>query len=251
MTTLVLSPRFHDDSQKMWRAAIARNWNVHRAIRYMPPYEPGGTDDVCCVYGEVSFCDIMAERLDLGLLEPPVDWLGTLPEELVKRVLWTGTIADLGKVQSRSFIKPANDKVFAAAVYEKGSDVPTRYVDSNCPIVVSEVVAFDIEVRLYVKDGKIATADYYRLVGETTEEEALSQAMDFARPHLSSFDLPSSVVVDVGHIEGRGWAFVEANQLYASGIYGNADPEKILDLVLRAAGPLSRVSIADRKFLRR
>jgi hypothetical protein len=244
---LVLSPRFSTDSDDFWRAAVAEGWNVHRAIRCRVPEWA----EMPCVYGEVAFCDMMAERLDLGLLEPPNTWLSTLPYELLKRDLWCGTVADLGRVTSRSFVKPANDKVFSFGVYEKGSDVPTKYIDPGCPIIVSEVVAFDIEVRLHLLDGKIVAASQHRLVqANVTEDQAVEQAKAFITPHLKSLDLPSSVVVDVGHVEERGWAFIEANQTYASGVYYQADPRQILPAILRSSGPRALVRDSDKKFLR-
>lgn len=245
--TLVLSPRFSTDSENFWRAAVGAGWNIHRAIRYRVPEGV----ELPCVFGEVAFCDIMAERLDLGLLEPPNTWLGTLPEEMVKRELWCGTVADLGRVTSRSFVKPANDKVFSFGVYEKGSDVPTKYVDLSCPIIVSEVVAFDIEVRFHLLDGEIVAASQYRLVqADVTEDQAVELATAFIRPYLKGLDLPSSVVVDVGHIEERGWAFIEANQTYASGVYYQASHSTILPALLRSSGPRHLVKESDKRFLR-
>jgi len=157
--TIILSPRFSTDSDDFWRAAVAEGWNVHRAVRYAAPE---GAENAC-VYGEVAFCDMMAERMNLGLLEPANDWLGTLPPELLKRDIWCGTVADLDRVTSRSFVKPANDKVFSFGVYERGDDVPVKWVDPVCPIIVSEVVAFDIEVRLHLLDHEIVQASQYRL----------------------------------------------------------------------------------------
>jgi hypothetical protein len=58
------------------------------------------------------------------------------------------------------------------------------------------------------------------------------------------------VVLDVGHIEERGWAVVEANQAYASGIYGEADVNAVLDVCRRSAGPMSNMLERDRRFLR-
>jgi hypothetical protein len=213
--------------------------------------EPPDPECLVCVYGPIAFCDAMAERVDLGLLEPPNDWLSTLPYELVKRDLWFGTLADLGRVTGRAFIKPANDKLFEYGVYERGSDVPTKYLSADCPIIVSEVVAFDVEVRLHVLDGQVVTAGQYRLIKEGVDEvDAVRLATDFVAPHLESFRLPSSVVIDVGHIEGRGWAVIEANQSYASGMYYQEDPRRVLDTILRASGPRHFVRESDRPFLR-
>ncbi|MFD0592464.1 hypothetical protein ACFQZ4_07755 [Catellatospora coxensis] len=66
--------------------------------------------------------------------------------------------------------------------------------------------------------------------------------------------LPSAVVVDVGLAADadRGeehWAVVEANMAWFSTSYA-ADPDRVLDVVLRAAGPGTRVAARDRPFLR-
>lgn len=245
--TLILSPRFSSDSNDLRRAAIGRGWDVHRAIRMRGPEDAS----LCCAYGEVWFCDIMAERLGLGLLEPPSNWLGNLPAKYLGRELWCGTIADLGRVNERRFIKPANDKTFERAVFEKGSDVPTKWIDPECPIIVSEVVAFDWEVRLHVLDRKVVTAADYLMIGEDSDR-AIAEAKEWVQDLLSdpALDLPSAVVLDVGHMEERSVGVVEANAVYASGMYNEADRDAVLDLVLRAAGPLSLVSEEDRKYLR-
>lgn len=248
MPTLVLSQRFHGDSADLQRAAWGRGWNTHRAIRFLGPDGPSD----CCLYGEILFCDIMAERLGLGLLDPPDDWLARLPYEARRRDVSFCRARDLAKFNERLFFKPANDKVFQYGVYERGTDVPLRYVDHECPCLVSEVVSFDLEVRLYVLDQQIKTLEYYRLVGEHEEQDVRDAARAFGESVLvqHGHELPSAVVLDVGHIEGRGWAVVEANQAYASGIYGEANLNEILDVVYRSSGPLANVSDSDRKFLR-
>jgi hypothetical protein len=246
--TIVLSPRFHGDSQDMWRAAVTRGWDVHRAIRYRGPENA----DECFVYGEIMFADMMAERLDLGLLDPPNDWLANLSKSWTLRTIEFCTAETLPSFDTRHFVKPANDKVFQYGVYENARDVPLRYVDPKCPVLVSEVVAFDLEVRLYVLDGKILTSEYYRLVGDHEEQDVRDAANEFGAAVLERYgdQLPSAVVLDVGHIEEQGWAVVEANQAYASGIYGGADVNAVLDVCRRAAGQMSNVRESDRKFLR-
>jgi hypothetical protein len=261
MPTLILSPRYSQDSNDLLRAInrTKGEWGSYRAIRYQPP----DLDDDCCVFGEVLFCDIMAERMNLGLLEPPPDWLITMGArfgpDVLKRWVMACSADALKEVQTRAFFKPASDKVFQYGIYEKGSDVPLRHVDPKCPCLVSEVVDFDIEVRLYLLNRKVLAYDYYRLIGETTgentEEKAYAGAIEFITTILESsidLDLPSAVVVDVGHMEGRGWGLVEANALFASGLYGRVqgNPEVLFDALLRASGPRSKVPEADLKYLR-
>ena len=246
--TVLLSQRFSTDSNEIWKAAVKRDWPVHRAIRYMPP-DP--LPEKRFAFGEVSFCDIMADRASLGLLDPPNNWLANLPSNLLLREVNYCYAKNVPTFDRRMFFKPANDKVFSAGVYERGSEVPLKYVDPYCPCLVSDVVAFDVEYRCHILDAKIVRMAYYRLVG-CDEEDVCDKAREFAE-HVArnhAHELPSAVVVDIGRIEGRGWAVVEANQVHASGIYGDADVGSVLDCALRSAGPMSAVSPRDRPFLR-
>jgi hypothetical protein len=71
-------------------------------------------------------------------------------------------------------------------------------------------------------------------------------ALDFTTGFISDnpIYLPPSVVVDVGLIPDRGWAVVEANASWASGIYG-CDPAKVLQTLTAAFKPASDISDAD------
>ena len=60
--------------------------------------------------------------------------------------------------------------------------------------------------------------------------------------------LPPAFVVDIGLINGRGWAIMEFNAVWCSGILG-ADAKKCLPCWSRACQDESRVSAADRQWL--
>jgi len=247
--TVLLSQRFSSDSQSIWSAATKKGWPVHRAIRYAAP-DP--LPELRFAYGEVNFCDIMADRADLGLLDPPDDWLASLPYDLLKRNVVAITAKYVPGFDHKAFYKPANDKVFSAGVYECGRDVPLKYVDPDCPCYYSEVVSFDVEYRFWFLDGNLLTGDFYRMVGDWDESTVGLAAQLFAKHVMNnhSHKLPSAVVLDVGHIENEGWAVIEVNQCHASGIYGNTDVNGVMECCLRSAGPMNLVSDRDRKFLR-
>ncbi|MFI2604490.1 hypothetical protein ACH5AC_27990 [Streptomyces sp. NPDC018693] len=57
------------------------------------------------------------------------------------------------------------------------------------------------------------------------------------------------MVVDVGLVEGAGWAVVEANAAWAGGHYA-CDADAALEVVLRAARPEGEFPEADRVLLR-
>ncbi len=249
--TVILSQRFSTDSQTIWSTAIRRGWDVHRAIRFQAP-DPLPERRFC--YGEISFCDIMADRAKLGLLDPPDDWLARLPRELLQREVLFIYAKDIPiYLRGRAFVKPANDKVFEKGVYESGRDVPLKYVDPMCPCYVSDVVAFEVEYRFWFLDGVQRGGDYYRMIGDRNEAEMMEQASEFAATVMLAHghELPSAIVLDVGLIEGHGWAVVEVNQCHASGIYGDTSVDGVLACCERSAGPVEAVSDRDRPFLRK
>lgn len=247
MPTLVISPRFSADSQYLWRTAIQEGWDVHRATRYDPPDD---WSDACC-YGELLFCDSIARRMELALLDPPDDFLTRLPYEYRKRWVHLTHLYDIHRERERAFFKPPNDKVFPAQVYESGLDIPSKHLDLTCPVLVSEIVSFDAEVRCHVLDRQVVTAaTYHKAAGlrvDTTKGGAAWLKYILDDPAI---ELPSAVVVDVGLIPGRGWAVIEANQAYASGVYDEAEGKAVLPLLLRSAGPRVKVSPEDVPYIR-
>jgi hypothetical protein len=237
MNTLILSPRHSSDTQALWQTIVKRDdWKTHRAYRHQVPEDVENP----CVYGGMQFCDIIASTLGLTLLEPPDYFLETLPQEFTKRRVELRAHSSLGQYKERKFIKPANDKVFVAGVYEKGEHVPYKHIQPDCPVIVSDVVEFEVEYRCYTLDREVVTLSCYEWVGMLHQEnpDHQKEVLDFMSRLLQLQDLclPSACVVDVGLIPERGWAVIEANQVYASGIYHEADPERILPLLERASG---------------
>jgi ATP-grasp domain-containing protein len=53
-----------------------------------------------------------------------------------------------------------------------------------------------------------------------------------------SMSLPRTVVVDVGFIDGRGWAVIEFNAAWGAGVNG-CDPDKFLSAIAVASEPIS------------
>lgn len=260
-TTILTSPRYSNDSRIISEAARKhKGWGTHRAVRYQAPEDL--EDPV--VYGEPIFCDIMAQKFDLHLLQTPPFWLAELPRKYLRRHVMGIPAKMLGGIPERRFIKPADDKVFPAAVYEDGSHVPRRYVDPDCPCLVSEVVHFDTEVRCYILDRNIVTAGTYLTddhISDTSAQLAHEGAQKWLRYLLAdeSIPMPSALVIDVGFINGgfiddQGWAVIEANPAYCSGVYMrgegiSCDPAKLLPLLERASNRYTMSE--DVKYIRR
>ena len=82
----------------------------------------------------------------------------------------------------------------------------------------------------YLRDDELAKKSNFKMSDEESRE-----ATNFAQSVLRLPDqkTPRSIVIDVGRIKGSGWAVVEANAAWGSGIYG-CDPDAVLDVVRHA-----------------
>jgi hypothetical protein len=239
MTTLILGPRHTEDSQRLWRAAGRLGWQVERLASWRIPDDLQSVDEPV-LYVEALFAPTLAESLGLTLVEPPDDWLPGLAEEYRKRSVRLTTLADARLNPGPAFVKPPNDKSFTAGVY-RGPELPDGYPD-DMPVLVAEVVAWEKEFRCFLLDRELRTFCVYLRDGvlqkeagyESTESED-EEVRQFVGTILADnrVSLPKAVVMDVGVIRGRGWAVVELNAAWGSGVYG-CDPERVLD-VLRAA----------------
>jgi hypothetical protein len=236
--TLVLSSRHTADDQALWRAAIARGWSVER-VRGVEV--PAIADPEVALYLEALFAPVIAERLGVELVEPPEDWLVALPEEArLRRVVLT-TLGEARRLDGPIFVKPPNDKSFRARVYAGGSALPAEY-DDAVTVLVAEPVQWRAEYRCFYANGAVRAASPYLLEGEhasARDYQAPPGELEIATRFVERLlrdprvAAPPAIVIDVGIIADRGWAVVEANGAWGSGIYG-CDPDGVLDVVRRA-----------------
>ncbi|SDW41876.1 protein of unknown function [Amycolatopsis xylanica] len=206
-------------------------------------------------YGGPKVGERLAGELGIGLLEPATDWLPNVPFEFAGRAVAAMSLSEAWTLDTRAFVKPPSDKGFPARVYRDGQDLreATEGLAGDTPVLVSEVVEFASEHRLFVLDGVVHAASRYatwgRLdpgLGDAVPGDVLALAADYLGEHGG--ELPGAVVLDVGVADGRA-AIVEANMAWFSEYY-MADLDKVLDVVLRSAGPLGEVSPRDRRFVR-
>lgn len=243
MTTLLLGFRQSEDNQALWRSAIKRGWDVERVRAF------GGVreldleklvDDDIAIYVEALWAPSVAKRLKRKLLETPNQWMENLPYHLVQRDIYLTTLAEAINYLDPVFIKPPNDKSFAARVYQPGT-FPDIFDDYSMPVLVSNPVKFIDEFRCFCLDGKVLTMSPYLNNGVLSREYdwATSSNQDlnvtkFAEEVLATVETPRAIVIDVGMMRdvfgNEVWAVVEANAAWGSGIYG-CDPDKVLDVV--------------------
>jgi hypothetical protein len=240
MPTLILSPRQTEDAQRLWRAASLLGWRVERLQTLRVPDELTTASEPV-LYIEALLAPLVAPCFGLRLIEPPEDWLPKLPDEYRKRTVRLAQLDEARALQGPAFVKPPNEKSFPARVY-LGADLPAEY-PHDMPVLIQDVVSWEKEFRCFILDRSVKAFSVYLRHGELQREAefASSDAEDnemlaflcqiLADPRVY---LPRAIVMDVGTIQGRGWAVIELNAAWGSGIYG-CDPVSVLE-VLRWAG---------------
>lgn len=238
MTTLLMSSRHTEDDQALWRSAIRRGWTVARArgIRL-----PEIDDSEIVIYVEALYAPVIAGMAGRALLDPTEDWLTRVPYEFTKRQISLTTLGQARGLSAPTFVKPPNDKSFKAQVYESGSVLPREF-DDDMPVLLADPVRWEAEFRCFCLDQKVRALSPCLRSGvhaEKTDYEAsdseLREATEFSEAVLAATSsvTPSAIVLDVGQIVGQGWAVVEANGAWGSGIYG-CDPNAVLDVIQHA-----------------
>ena len=239
MPTLILSPRYSDDSIKLRRAAVALGWDVMRLASWRCPEDFEPEEPV--LFAEPLFNAAVCEQLGLAVIEPPEDFLVRLPREYVGRDVRLTTAAQARSLTGPAFLKPPNCKTFPARVYAGGIELPEMPDDD--PVLVSEPVEWAAEFRFFVRERLVHAWSPYWLNGALArdgdewivEPDMAGMTRELVDRLLADPDvnLPVALVLDAGVIKGRGAAVVEANEASGAGIYG-CDPRDVLE-VLRAA----------------
>ena len=158
---LLLPPSASEESVRMWRAARAAGWSVHRAASWRAP--AGLAAEQLAIYGGELFARAMQQQL--GVFPAPLPepgWLCALPWPLRQRRI---TLTRPGPVRSDSFLKPVHDKWFPAGVYSAGATLPPCPEETDDQIYVAEVVSWETEWRLFVQQGAITAACRYAVGG--------------------------------------------------------------------------------------
>ncbi|MCP4377038.1 MAG: ATP-grasp domain-containing protein [bacterium] len=257
MTTqpiLILPPRYTEDSIALWRASIRADWDSERLSAWRIPDDIAQEQRELVLYGEPLFAAAVGEQLGIALLEPSFDWLASVPKDYRLRDIEFMTFAQTGSLSDARFVKPAADKTFPPKVYANASELP-QDIPPEAPVLVSEVVEWASEFRVFVLNNQPAAISPYGRHSQLAmaddgswpfRDSERQEAIAFlgrllADPRVS---IPPAVVVDIGVIAGRGWAVVEANAAWGSGVYGCC-PDDVLPVVRRACitGPVSEADL--------
>jgi hypothetical protein len=259
MPTLVLSQRYSNDSNDMWRKAVEKGWEVCRVHGFQFPPELSGQTLV--YYGETLLADAFLQNFEYNLVQPDDAWLSYLPPSYLARKVEFLSLRQALERKERAFYKPAEEKLFPAAIYNQGSELPVPdNLEDEFPVLVSEPVNFSIEYRFFVAQRQIKTGSPYVLEGNLAKDEhgtwlrdpeQQAQATDFLEKMLqdSNVKLPPALVIDVGLLSNQTWAVVEANAAWASGLC-DCDSEGVLEVLSEACVPNDKIETIHPRWLR-
>jgi hypothetical protein len=258
MPTLLVSTRSIPAVKSLENAARTAGWhicafdetsNLKHEVRIV---YYGGTDEALNA----------AERFNLAMIEPPFDLLAKLPMEFRRRAVDYARFGDLARLRAPTFVKPADalNKAFDAGVYSQVGDIRAPHgVDVRLPVLLSEPVEWSAEFRCFILERQIAAWSPYISFGRpcwkpfgkrTLADRAPVGVAAFCQRlfRKSGVQFPPAFVMDVGLIDDRGWAVVEFNPVWCSGLLG-ADPGKVLPVLERACHDARQVSKADRQWV--
>ena len=230
MLTLLLTPRRTEDTERMAQAAQGRGLSVVQPATWSIPALPS---EKVLIYGGELFLQLACQELKLPL--PVIDpgWLPTLPPALLQRRLIATQLSWARRLSGPIFVKPIQNKCFAAGVYASGAALPE--LPDEEPVYISEPVHFVREYRCFLKMGVCKTGSLYAVEGcpplEPVSDKGFPAAAQLAEQAWRAVPtLPEGVVIDVGLLGDGRWAVVEANPLAESALYG-ADAGRVLEML--------------------
>lgn len=206
--------------------AVAKIWREEgqKILKLGRFWEPPKLDEYeVRLYGNNTFCNVLAQLLQLKLTAPDDKLLAAFDEHFLKR--WVG-LSFLGQADGLffpKFIKPTIPKLFQGQVfYNLGElDYATKGLGEDAEILVSEVVAIEKEMRAFVLKGKIQTMAIY-------EGKKVELPTAFVQEFVDRYSdkLPITYVVDFAYNTELGWFVLELNAVWGAGLNG-CNPQKV------------------------
>lgn len=257
MPILLLPPPPILRTAELELAARQLGWQVEKPVSGIPPHSLTGRDDLA-IYGDWRVVTTWANALQQAMLGPTVAWLPQLPEQYRSRRVDLMTWQQALELTKPAFVKPATTKGYAK-VYASGAELP--YPDSRPssePMLVSEPVVWGLELRCFVVERRVAAISPYYRGGRVIIEQGvqpmqdseLEGALEFADKLLRdpAVAVPPAFTLDVGWIQERGWAVVEAGPAWFCAKYF-CEPRGVLAVLKRACVSANRITEEDRPWI--
>lgn len=183
------------------------------------------------LYGNDSFCLVLAQILGLEMVSPRDEMIAELNQQFTKRNITILSLAETDRLTFPIFVKPVTPKIFKAKVYSSAEDLHsvTEGIKPEEKILASEIVEITKEARAFVFNRQIMDMALYE------GEDGLEDAQKLAQLFLEQADitLPETFVMDWGYSPEKGWLMIEFNSSWGAGL-NFCDPEKVLPCIKAA-----------------
>jgi len=237
--TLVVPAKADPERDAVVGAWLSAGGLVKKLDRFWDP--PGHLDPARVrLYGNDTFCLVVAQQLRLVLISPDDRVLAAAPDTLLHRRVSLRTLAQLGANDFPLFVKPAIPKQLRANVFASLDALRSecKGLPDDTAVLVSEIVRIRAEARAFALDSVIQTVSVYE--GSANHD----QAAYFAERVLQALDLPRTCVIDVGLLDDGRWAFIETNSTWGAGLNG-CDPIRVAPCIAAATVAAQQAVEAD------
>jgi hypothetical protein len=226
--TLVMPAKADLERDSVAEAWCAAGGDVERLDRFWEPSVHLERTHVR-LYGNDTFCLVVAQKLGLTLITPDDRVLATAPAFLTHRRVRLQTLAQFQSSDFPVFVKPAVPKQFRARVFDSLDSLCSECagLPSATEVLVSELVRIRAEARAFTLDAVVRTVNVYD--GTANHD----QAAYFAERVLQALEFPRTCVIDVGLLDDGRWIFIETNASWGAGLNG-CDPHRVAPCIAAA-----------------
>lgn len=177
------------------------------------------------IYGTDTFSLVLAQMLELDLVEPKDELISQLDFKGLKRSVEVLKISDLAEPIFPIFIKPVKPKIFKAGIYNDLNSFfhETKGIEKSEKIIVSSIIDIESEVRAFILHHKILDMAVYE--GNADLRSAKAYLTEFLENHR--IELPATYVVDLGYNVLNGWFIIEFNSSWGAGL-NSCNPTKVM-----------------------
>lgn len=183
------------------------------------------------IYGNDTFSLVLAQVIELNLIEPKDEVLSDIPFTYVKRNITILKVSDIETLVFPTFIKPVKPKTFVSKVYNSLTEFKeaSKGIELFEKVIQSDIIQIDTEVRAFILHNKILDLAIYE--GNADISEAKSFLLDFL--NTTTIDLPITYVIDLGYNSTNHWFIIEFNASWGAGLNG-CDPHKVIEGIREA-----------------
>ncbi len=229
MPTLVLPPRYSEDTIRMAQAATQADWEVDRLLDWVLPEEKSVKDPV--LYGPSPFAETMSPKLNMTVQAPPLNILYYIPRHFLKREVQPSILSEARKLKGKWHIRPAEKNVFPMGIFYDGRNLPgPKQLGDRTPVLISEIIEWEWQYRFFIGGGEVLTYSPIAKGRLAAHDKEGNWLFDEERDKIvgeratalieeASHLLPPAYVADFGLFD-RKWAVSEISSPCDSLLYG-------------------------------